>query len=84
MSPSVDSPSSPAKEPDTTSKTHKRNRAGSTGGFDLLPYRSLLASLEKEEVEEGGEDAKRKGEVKAALRMLLDHVDGLVSSGSTF
>jgi len=79
MSTSVESPSSPAKETDTTPKTHKRNRAGSTGGFDLLPYRSLLASLEKEDVQEDGEDSKRKREVKAALRMLLDHIDGLVS-----
>lgn len=84
MTSSLPSPSastSPVKETDTTPKTHRRNRAGSTGGFDLTPYRSLLISLEQEEVEEGGgEEAKRKGEVKGALRMLLDHVDALVSS----
>lgn len=43
-----------------------------------------MASLEKEDVQEDGEDSKRKREVKAALRMLLDHIDGLVSSNSVF
>ena len=59
----------------------RRNRAGSTSGVDLGPYRLLLKGLEEEAEEHEGLEGKQ-GEVMGALRMLLDHVDGLVSPRS--
>lgn len=90
LTPSVFSPtttattvtSTPVPALTPTTLSHRRNRAGSTSGVDLGPYRVLLSSLEdaaKEHGEQKGADAGREGEVVGALRMLLDHVDGLVS-----
>jgi hypothetical protein len=76
MTPSINAQQPPQGDTVPT-PTVRRNRAGSTSGVDLTPYRTLLSSLEDGDGEtqlSGKED-----EVRAALRMLLDHVDGLVS-----
>jgi hypothetical protein len=83
------SPSPPAltlSSLNASTQFRARARATSTSGFDLAPFRALVASLDTAVADDGeGEEQgepkdvnKERKEVTNALRLLVEQVDGVV------